>query len=426
MTIYQDLQQVVIESGLWNGVRRKTHDFLLSPDVFKLTVREAEELKELGMAIYDCLAGIGRVATIASNPKLAFNNTWRRLGSAFSAGIPAFYSEIQFLHPGGVPVICKVDLMRGVEGRFYIAEIDGHNKHGLGYSILARSLSEVVSDQGVSKFPGVAVEISRVLSQNGKQTHRLMAIVAKRERFYVPEIHILTHELAKFGTQSIVVHELDGFYRKLVSVGNLPEDFGWATDLPFMFDNSSLVDALVSLYKGGKLEFLIPPRPFFGSKVVLALLRNENEDPELEAILRAFIPIESLRLVRAYLPETYLVSNEATASYWREKAKSGFVLKEAISSGMKGTKFNDEEDFKNILEQACNSRNRFVLQREVQNQAFSFRYYNELGELREESWFTRITVHYVRRGVADIVVTARRDKKVHGAPDCLQLGTVII
>ena len=40
-------------------------------------------------------------------------------------------------------------------------------------------------------------------------------------------------------------------------------------------------------------------------------------------------------------------------------------------------------------------------------------------------WFMRITVHFAQRQVADVIVTARQDKKVHGAKDCIQLGTII-
>jgi hypothetical protein len=37
-----------------------------------------------------------------------------------------------------------------------------------------------------------------------------------------------------------------------------------------------------------------------------------------------------------------------------------------------------------------------------------------------------VTVQYVNRQLADIIVTARRNKAVHGGKDCLQIGTVII
>jgi hypothetical protein len=48
------------------------------------------------------------------------------------------------------------------------------------------------------------------------------------------------------------------------------------------------------------------------------------------------------------------------------------------------------------------------------------------GELGHGEWFVRVTVHYFVGGIADIIVTARRDKKVHGALDCLQLGLVVV
>jgi len=62
----------------------------------------------------------------------------------------------------------------------------------------------------------------------------------------------------------------------------------------------------------------------------------------------------------------------------------------------------------------------------IANQAMEFDYFDENGQIRKgNGWYTRITVHFIHRQVADIIVTARQDKKVHGAKDCLQLGTVI-
>ena len=93
---------------------------------------------------------------------------------------------------------------------------------------------------------------------------------------------------------------------------------------------------------------------------------------------------------------------------------------------MKGTAFMDDAHFTVIMARACGSYYRFILQREVINRARNFQYFGNRGELQSGEWFVRVTVHYFARGIADIIVTARRDKKVHGALDCLQLGAIIV
>jgi hypothetical protein len=93
---------------------------------------------------------------------------------------------------------------------------------------------------------------------------------------------------------------------------------------------------------------------------------------------------------------------------------------------MKGTIFSSDDKFATALDLGKKSNARFVLQEEVVNQPQTFEYWNGSGELLTGIWFMRVTVHYSERRVADVVVTARQDKKVHGAIDCLQLGSVLV
>ena len=70
-------------------------------------------------------------------------------------GVPAIYHDIMLLNPSSAPSICKVDIMESESGEFRIAEIDGHNKHGLGYSTLAARIRHAVMPDAKA-FPGVA------------------------------------------------------------------------------------------------------------------------------------------------------------------------------------------------------------------------------------------------------------------------------
>ncbi len=415
--MYDQVRRVVLDSGLWANGREASHGFILSPSVYEVTQEKRQELEVIGAALHDCLAGLGRIAAIALHPHLGHSKTWNMLAKTLQTGVPRIYHDIMALHPSRAPSICKVDFMESVDGNLRIAEIDGHNKHGLGYSTLAARIRRVVLP-GAQTFPGVAATIAKELQRRGRNNACLL--YADQERFYLPEFCILQAELAQYGMKLIVVAESD------LRVEDSKEHTLFV-DFPFLYRNRALNTLLAARYRSGEIEFLIPPKPFLGSKAILALLRNDICDEELEAILKSQIRPTSLEMLRRYIPRTYLVHKRAKEEHWRGICDDArFVLKESISSGMKGVTFIDEPHFNAILERARGSCYRYILQEEVTNGSRTFDSFTERGRLQQGEWFMRVTVHYAVRSVADIVITARQDKKVHGASDCLQLSSIVV
>lgn len=418
----QVLTDIVTASGLWQGTRKASHGFLLSPDVFRLNSKDASALEALAVALHTCMGGLGRIAALASMPRIATGTTWGMIARLTNIGVPKYYQDIQHLFPGRVPVVCKVDLLEAQDGQFLIAEIDGHNKHGLGYSELAAQCRRAVNQEG-DTFPGVVTALERELSRRG--TDRLTVLYADQERFYLPELEVLQAAFAERGVTLTIVGEND---LQVVGGALLMQGQRFSPrlllDLPFLFHNSDLRDWLVEQTRNGCIDFLISPKPFLGSKAMLALLRNERQDPELEAILRAFIAGDCLDRVRQAIPVTHLVGGRGSLPLLTSTSPQ-FVLKESISSGMKGTLFMENERFSEEFRAALSSPYRFILQAEVANRARRYQAYMN-GKLVSADWFQRITMHIIGRRIADIVVTARQDKSVHGAPDCLQLGTIIV
>lgn len=347
------------------------------------------------------------------------------IAKALRTGVPAIYHDIMLLNPSSAPSICKVDIMESVDGEYRIAEIDGHNKHGLGYSTLAARIRRAVMPEAKA-FLGVAATLAQEVKRRGEND--IVLLYTDQERFYLPEFRILQAELATHGVEVVVVAESDVRVEGEKAIVNRDgKNYRLFVDLPFLYRNRTLNALLAALYRAGEVDFLIPPKPFYGSKAVLALFRNDIGKEELEAILKSQIRPSSLELLRRYIPETYLVHKRLKEEHWRDKYKDKrFVLKESISSGMKGTVFSDEPHFDAIMARACDSYYRFILQEEVTNRSRSFQYFTNNGDIQQDEWFMRVTVHYTTRRVADIVITARRDKKVHGAPDCLQIGSAII
>lgn len=414
-SINEAIERTVLDSGLWDNGRQLTHGFILSPDVYVLTKDKQKELKEIGLALYDCLVGLGKIAAMTVNPKITAGRTWGMIKRVLRTGIPRSYRDIQTLYPNFLPYLCKVDFIEGIDGQFRIVEIDGYNKHGLGYSTLAARIAKVIQPKAKT-FPGVAKIISEIVKELPGKTNELVLLYADKERFYLPEFFILQEELTRQGINLSIVSE-DEF--------KIKKDFRLFIDLPFI-SNTKLREFLIQLYRNRKINFLIPPKPFFSSKAVLALLKNDNQDEKLEAVLKSQIPSSSLGKIRKYIPETYLINKREKEDYWQKLSQSGqFIIKETFSSGTKGVIFPDEPNFNQVLKKAYHSGYSFILQRRIINAPNKFNYFTDQGEQKQDKWYSRLTVHFTSKQIAGMVITTRKDKRVHGALDCLQIGTIL-
>ena len=418
--MHNKLKAVIDESGIWNGARKETHSFLLSPSVYEVTESSRQELSNLGHALYDCLLGLSHIAVIAYDSNLNYGGAWTLARRVFSTGVPKIYQELQGINVKHVPKLLKVDLMVDQNGNFKIAEIDGHNKHGLGYSTLGLRFREALYPKAKG-FPGAVKILVEEIKRLGHTELKLF--YAEQEQFYVPEFEIAKQEFYKHGIDCRIVSEIKA---DEAFVGE-----GLFLDLPFLYHKTSLYETIIPAYKNGQVEFIIPPKPFLGAKGVLALLRNDGGNDQLEAILLSFIKKPSLDLVRQYIPETLLVGRQAESFESAKERVSGkkYVLKESISSGMKGTVFSNSSDFEKVLSGACKSNMNWILQEEIENQAQTFSWFENENDSRPktaEGWFMRVTTQYVNRQLADIIITARRDKAVHGAKDCIQIGTIVL
>lgn len=420
--MYDTLLKVAKDTRIWEGQRRATHAFRLSPSVYRITTAQQQELSQLGYAITDCLKGLSHLATIAFDPELNYRGVWTDLRQIFSSGVPKIYHDLQGQNRTHLPQLLKVDLMVDEWGQFRIAEIDGHNKHGLGYSTLGQLFRHSLNPEAKT-LPGAVRLLADYARKLGFGTIKIF--YSDQERFYLPEFEIAQAEFAKHGLHCQVFSEMEA------ETALLKE--GLFLDLPFLYHRTALYETIIDSYRKGKVIFVIPPKPFLGAKGVLAILRNDSKDPILEGLLQSFIRPQSLKLVRRYTPETLIVGKQGTGvEIIKERvATKRYVLKESISSGMKGTVFSDDPSFMGVLHTACKTQMNWILQEEVVNMPQEFSWFEDGSNSAPilqtaEDWFMRVTVQYVQRQLADIIVTARRDKAVHGAKDCIQLGAVIV
>lgn len=403
---------------LWTD---QNHEFCLSPDVYEITKNGNEQLERIGEACIECLTGIGRLATIAANSDLAKMSSWRLIHRSLWNGIPSIYQSLAIKRPNSIPGSLKVDLIEGLDSKLWIAEIDGYNERGLGYCTLISKMRDVI-DPNADTLPGIGPLYAKMV-RKFKRGDEILLIYARKERFYLPEFTLLAGELAQHGITLVVAseEEVRPAHKGFVVRGTMV----YTTLLvyhPFIHYNEALNQALAQRYLAGEIDFVLPPKPFFGSKAVLAILRNDENDPLLESTLRSQISGSALEVIREHIPQTYLIHRHMV---WNQDI-ADFVLKKTIASGMKGTFFPEDEGFAKLHEQAHKSDFSFVLQREIKQKSTDYRYFTPDNGLEAVRCFTRVIAFYIGRELAEIDVTALPRKAVHGATDSIFLGGVLI
>lgn len=414
---YQSLTHLVKNTGVWDGEQSRTHFFLLSPDAYSPSRRQIKNLNRLGESLNACLIGIGNMATDLFKYSKSNNPALTTIIHSLKGGIPKTYHDIMLLYPNKIPKICKVDIIESIEGDYKIAEIDGHNKHGMGYSLLSQKIKNFTNPKSLS-IPNIAFTIAEEIKNRNKKSFTLL--YGTQEIFYLPEFLILKKSLAEEKITMNIVCEDDKEVIKKIEKEKLLLDF------PFLHRNTKLNIYLQERYTNNSIEFLIPPKPFMGSKSLLAILRNDTKDLLLEHLLNKYIKKESLNTIRKFIPETFLITKSLKKSVLREQIKNEkFVLKNVISSGAKGIFFPKDKDYEKAYTDAWKTNYQYVLQKEVTNKPFQFNYFNEIGQHQKDIWFIRITMYYTNGKIGGAKVAARKNKLVHGARDCLQLGIIL-
>jgi len=425
------IEQMVLESGIWSGARRESHQFLLTPETFPLGQAELIWMRALGPAITECLSGLGRIIAIASNKDLAKNQTWHMIRHLAQFEVPAVFRELQIMRPSAVPHVFRIDVVEDQRGQMSLVEIEATKSHGLGYASLFGRVGQILG--GGQFLPGVVPLLINEVKRrsNESEIKTLVLLYSDSEKFYLPEFEILSAELKCGGVDLIVASEYEvDVVAEILLVRETPVINPLLLGLPIFYGNRDrgpnhqAQQSLATLYKNKVIDCLIPPKPFMGSKSMMALLRNDTKNEEVEAILRSQISMQSLQVVRDAMPETFLV--ESNFALPKISTENRYVLKEVVSSGAHGICFSDEPRFEHTLKVAQRSKGRFVLQKVVETRTRSLRYYPK-GESAERMrpWHTRIGVFYIGRELAEVCVTGCRLPPVHGGKDAIFMGTVI-
>lgn len=394
------LERTLIESGLWTrGADNSRYGYTLSPCVWGLSSTSAHNLEMLGRTVHRSLRALDQKLNYLGSGGVHLSKADARFLRLAKTGIKNLLSPRDGKE--GVPPIVKVDLVQDTDGNFRIAEVDAYNPRGLGYLCLLASTTE-----GMNRFPGEGV-LTSLFASSRRDTSPWIIIVSEFERYYEPAFGVLVRALKKYGIDAKLVREeklaQDGVDRTL-------RDFAQALCIPeSLYKYPAVRERLLTRYKEGSIYSLFPPKAYLGSKGFLPYLGEQE-------------------LAGDYIPKTSLVSR-ADDPYKVIDENAGSVLKATVSSGMKQVLFSDLDQHAFEEKLACARRDEYplwIMQKQIPQIATPVAVYDDNGCRVVRDYYFRIIAHITEYGILDVEVTGRPDRKVHGAPDCIQLPSVLI
>ncbi len=393
------LEFYLARCGYWGDAsRRKRHDYVLSPSVYVLSAQQEAQVERLAKATYAAVRTLNqKLCASARKPYPSSHEEALLLRFANSAS-----RGLLRPHDGeaDIPPVFKVDLVQDALGRFFIVEADVYNPRGYGYAaMLEESISKV---SYARRFPGIE-GLRQLLYSSGVRDQPLYVLVSEYERYYETMFGILCEALSRRGMDARLIRDRDLVGRSIDLDGSL-------FALPDTLDKFPEVrGALLGQYRRGALRTVYPVVSYLGSKAFLPFLREQDGMDE-------------------FIPPTTLVSKKHNG--WIPMCGSGrpLVLKAHVSAGMKGVLFSDldPQAFDDRLAQARSVRDpSWILQEQVPQVATPVVVFDEQGNRRIDDYYLRLVAFVTADGVLDIEVTGRPDRKVHGAPDCIQLPVVL-
>ncbi len=394
----EHLQAYLEATGYWGTAElRRRNAYVLSPSAYVLSPRQKTQLDRLSQATFGAVCRLsGHLSKLAGEHSLT--NPDAQFLSLARTGLRGLLSPAEIA--GAAPPLLKVDLVQDEEGKFFIAEADAYNPRGFGYmALLDGSIPNSLKRSG----PGIAAVADLMRKQEVCTAAEWLIIVSEQERFYKPAFEVFRSVLARHGVYARIVDEAgidkELFGTETIHVFVIPETLN---------RNTEGREHLLDRFRQGTARVFYPPAAYLGSKAFLPYLAQQENMAE-------FVPPCSL-VSRKIDP--LLVCNGYPA-----------VLKGVMSSGMKQVIFSgaDPDMFEKTLAEARSTkRPTWVMQREVKQKPVPVVVFFDDGTgCIERDYYLRITAYIGESGLVGAEVTGRTDPKVHGAPDCIQIPTIL-
>ncbi|MDB5237899.1 MAG: hypothetical protein JWM46_169 [Candidatus Kaiserbacteria bacterium] len=387
------LESYLEATGYWgDAVRRRRNTYVLSPSAYVISPDQKKQLDRLSKATFNAVRTLSTHLSDLAGERSLTNKDAVFLALAGS-GLRGLLGPKDIA--GKVPPCLKVDLVQDERGVYQIAEVDAYNPRGFGYMAL---LDESMPNSFPRSGPGVSAVADLMIEAAGEGEWAI--IVSEHERFYQPAFDVFRRALAHRGVYARLVYEDD--------VRLLGTDIRNVFVIPESLNQNIWARAhLLDRYKRGELCLFYPPAAYLGSKAFLPYLAAQEGMAE-------FIPACSLVCRRV---DPLLVCNGYPS-----------VLKGVMSSGMKQVIFSDAdaELFRSKFAEArSQKRPSWILQKLVSQKPIPIVVFDEKSGLTQRDHFLRITAYISEKGLVGAEVTGRPDPKVHGAPDCIQIPTIL-
>ncbi len=392
-----DLEMYLSQCGYWGDAeKRRRHAYVLSPSAYTMSASQAANMERLAVATGAAVSELNQHLCACANVKHPPHYEAEMLRFASSASRGLLLPRDGELR---IPPVFKVDIVQDRFGRFQIVEVDVYNPRGFGYAaLLEESMSGVF---GTRRFPGVE-QLVRILHAHGAEDAPFYVLVSEHERYYETCFTILCNTLRRRGIDARMVRECELSNQATLFDGVL-------LAIPDTLRDTNLRERLVAQYRSGALRAVFPPVAYLGSKAYLPFLREQDGMSE-------------------FMPPTALVSKKHRQ--WSSICDSGSssVLKAVVSSGMKGVYFSDldPQEFGARLAQVSDIKHAaWILQQQVPQTSTPIVVFDEQGNRCVGDYYLRLVAYVTADGVLDVEVTGRPDRKVHGAPDCIQIPVVL-
>jgi hypothetical protein len=395
-----DLEAYLVNCGYWgNDELRRRHAYVLSPAVFHLTHLQERDLDRLAKCTYAAVKKLNNRLITVAQPG---HHQTHEEGGFVKLGNNASRSLLQPRDKEErIPPVIKVDLIQNAKGQFFIAEVDVYNPRGFGYAALLEE--SLHPGFGPFRYHGIVGLLDLFTQNEAGEDIEWHILVSEFERYYETSFRILARSFLKYDKRIRILREED-IAEKRACLSGTPA--GLLAIPESLNTHPKVREEMLSLYREQKLRTLYPPVAYLGSKAFLPFLRTCEGMAE-------------------FLPPTVLVGKK------RENVLPNpeipWVLKAAVSSGMKGVFFSDlDSEFAFTLDKARSQKNTsWILQEQVPQAPLPITVFNDDGSKVVKDYFLRITAYVSEDGIIDAEVTGRQDRKVHGAPDCIQLPVVL-
>lgn len=327
-------------------------------------------------------------------------------------------AEILNLNASKNHPIARFDLVSNTAGDYKIVEIEEAKTHGFGYTHLGRALSgEGIGSGLVNKF----VEISK--------KGRLGFLLSKYERFYLREADYFVRMVNKNGGDMVLIFQ-DDFEVTESRIGKLQggkfTPIEKLLSLPLLDMSREPRAELERIVKAkassGQLELISYPEPILSQKSAMAVVSNAFTDLELESILLDCFDHKALRLIRGYLPKTFIARTKVEREELIDRIVAGelFFVKESNSSGARGVASYDD---KKRQIKMINSGKLVIAQEAVSTEFRNFSYMDfPTGKFGSDYFSIRYGLFTFKGELLDVGVTASVGNIAHGSRDSIQTG----